>query len=37
MQWHPECDTASALDRQIFDCFVQSAAKYVTELELAAA
>ncbi len=28
VQWHPECDTASALDRQMFDCFVQSATKY---------
>jgi putative glutamine amidotransferase len=28
VQWHPECDTASALDRQIFDCFVQAAAKF---------
>lgn len=24
VQWHPECDTASALDRQIFDCLVQA-------------
>jgi putative glutamine amidotransferase len=28
VQWHPECDTASALDRQIFDCFVQAASKF---------
>jgi putative glutamine amidotransferase len=28
VQWHPECDTASALDRQIFDCLVQAAAKH---------
>lgn len=28
VQWHPEADTASALDRQIFDCLVQSAMKY---------
>lgn len=28
VQWHPECDTASALDRQIFDCLVESANKY---------
>ena len=27
-QWHPECDTASALDRQLFDNLVQSALKY---------
>jgi len=37
MQWHPECDTASALDKQIFDCLVQSAGRFVNELELAAA
>jgi putative glutamine amidotransferase len=36
VQWHPECDTASALDRQIFDCLVQAAAKY-TEPALATA
>jgi putative glutamine amidotransferase len=30
LQWHPECDTASALDRQIFDCFVTAAGKHVT-------
>jgi putative glutamine amidotransferase len=36
VQWHPECDTASALDRQIFDCLVQAAAKY-TEPALASA
>jgi putative glutamine amidotransferase len=28
VQWHPECDTASALDRQIFDCLVQAAVRY---------
>jgi putative glutamine amidotransferase len=28
VQWHPEADTASALDRQIFDCLVQAAAKH---------
>ena len=26
-QWHPECDTASALDRQLFDNLVQAAMK----------
>ncbi len=36
VQWHPECDTASALDRQIFDCLVQAALKFA-EPELAAA
>lgn len=25
VQWHPEADTASALDMQIFECFVQAA------------
>lgn len=28
VQWHPECDTASALDRQIFDCLVQAATRF---------
>ncbi|CAN5562541.1 gamma-glutamyl-gamma-aminobutyrate hydrolase family protein [soil metagenome] len=37
LQWHPECDTASALDRQIFECFVQQAARYVEEPLYAAA
>ncbi len=27
IQWHPEADTASALDVQIFDCFVQAAVR----------
>ena len=27
LQWHPECDTASALDQQIFECFVQASAR----------
>jgi putative glutamine amidotransferase len=27
VQWHPEAETASALDVQIFDCFVQAAVK----------
>jgi putative glutamine amidotransferase len=30
LQWHPECDTASALDQQIFECFVQASTRYVT-------
>ena len=33
LQWHPECDTASALDRQLFDCFVQSAGRFAEALE----
>ena len=28
-QWHPECDTASALDRQLFDNLVLAACKFV--------
>ncbi len=31
LQWHPECDTASALDRQIFECFVQASTRYAEE------
>ncbi len=27
-QWHPECDSASALDRQLFDNLVQNALKF---------
>jgi putative glutamine amidotransferase len=27
LQWHPEDETAAALDRQIFDCFLQQADK----------
>ena len=27
VQWHPEADTASALDMQIFECFVQAAVR----------
>lgn len=27
VQWHPEANTASALDMQIFECFVQAAAR----------
>jgi len=27
IQWHPEADTASALDVQIFECFVQAAVR----------
>lgn len=37
LQWHPEDDSAAALDRQIFDCFVQQAEKYAEEPLLAAA
>jgi putative glutamine amidotransferase len=31
LQWHPECDTASALDKQIFECFVQAATRFVAK------
>lgn len=32
VQWHPEADTASALDAQIFECFVQAAVRNADEL-----
>lgn len=32
VQWHPEADTASALDMQIFECFVQAAVRNADEL-----
>lgn len=37
VQWHPECDTASALDRQLFGCLVEWASKYEPARELVAA
>jgi len=38
VQWHPQSDNATALDTQLFECFVQACAgKYVErEVELAA-
>ena len=36
-QWHPECETASALDRQLFDNLVEWALKYEPAELLAAA
>ena len=36
LQWHPEADTASALDLQLFDRFVQSSIKVNDRLRLAA-
>lgn len=36
VQWHPECDTASALDRQLFDCMVEWAMRYEPAEMLAA-
>lgn len=37
VQWHPESETASALDMQLFECFMQAAAKVKQPLRLAAA
>jgi putative glutamine amidotransferase len=38
VQWHPEADTASALDGQIFECFIQAAMRSTsTERRLLAA
>jgi putative glutamine amidotransferase len=36
VQWHPEADTASALDMQLFECFVQACLRSAQPLELAA-
>lgn len=36
VQWHPEDETASALDMQIFECFVQAAARSGNALSVAA-
>jgi putative glutamine amidotransferase len=30
VQWHPEAETASALDLQLFECFVQATARQST-------
>ena len=37
LQWHPEADTASALDMQLFECFVQSTTRESPRLQLVAA
>jgi putative glutamine amidotransferase len=37
VQWHPEADTASALDMQLFECFVQATTRASVRLQLAAA
>lgn len=37
VQWHPESDTASALDMQLFECFVQASLRESQPLTLAAA
>jgi putative glutamine amidotransferase len=36
VQWHPESDTASALDLQLFECFIQAAIRQSQPLALAA-
>jgi putative glutamine amidotransferase len=36
VQWHPEADTASALDMQLFECFVQACLRASQPLELVA-
>ena len=36
VQWHPESDTASALDMQLFECFVQAAVRNSQPLAVAA-
>jgi putative glutamine amidotransferase len=36
IQWHPESETASALDMQLFECFIQACLRQVPALALAA-
>lgn len=36
VQWHPESETASALDMQLFECFLQACLRQAQPLELAA-
>jgi len=36
VQWHPEAETASALDMQLFECFVQACVRRAKPLQLAA-
>jgi putative glutamine amidotransferase len=36
VQWHPESDTASALDMQLFECFIQAVVRNAQPLSLAA-
>ena len=36
VQWHPESETASALDGQLFECFVQACLRQTQPLSLAA-
>jgi putative glutamine amidotransferase len=36
VQWHPESETASALDMQLFECFIQACLRLAQPLALAA-
>ena len=36
VQWHPESDTASALDMQLVECFIQACLRQAQPMELAA-
>jgi len=36
VQWHPESETASALDMQLFECFLQACVRQAQPLQLAA-
>jgi putative glutamine amidotransferase len=36
VQWHPEADSSSALDLQLFECFVQTCLRQAPALALAA-
>ena len=36
VQWHPEADSASALDLQLFECLVQAAIRQAQSVALAA-
>jgi putative glutamine amidotransferase len=36
VQWHPESETASALDMQLFECFLQACVRQSQPLQLAA-
>jgi len=36
VQWHPESETASALDRQLFECFIQACQRQAQPLQAAA-
>jgi putative glutamine amidotransferase len=36
VQWHPESETASALDMQLFECFIQASLRQSQPMTLAA-